>query len=175
MRFHSTDIPNVTIVEIEPREDHRGFFARVFDATEFEQQGLTGRVVQANLSYNRRAGTVRGLHYQHPPAAEAKLIRCIAGEAFFAVVDLREGPTRLQHVTTTLRHGDGRSLFVPEGCAVGMQTQEDETELLYHVSAYYTPDAEGGLRYDDPALGIRWPRPMEVISDKDAAWPSVSP
>lgn len=171
MRFVPTAVPDVTIIELEPREDDRGFFARAFCAREFEENGLNPRVVQANLSYNRTAGTVRGLHYQRAPAAEAKLIRCIGGAAFMAVVDLRPGLTRLCHVTTELRRGDRRSLYVPEGCAVGMQTLEDDTELLYQVSEFYAPEAEGGLRHDDPALGIAWPRPVSVLSEKDATWP----
>lgn len=175
MKFHSTRIPDVTVVAIEPREDDRGFFARAFCAREFEEQGLNPRVVQTNLSYNRLAGTVRGLHYQSGDAAEAKLIRCVAGEAFFAVVDLRPGPTHRQHVTQVLQPQDRLALYVPEGCAVGMQTITDDTELLYQVSQFYTPDAEGGLRYDDPMLGIDWPRPMAVISAKDAAWPLLMP
>jgi dTDP-4-dehydrorhamnose 3,5-epimerase len=175
MQFRSTPLPKVTIVELDPFEDERGFFARAFSAPEFEEQGLTGRVVQTNISYNRRAGTVRGLHYQTGEAAEAKLIRCVAGEAFMAVVDLRPGPTRLQHTTAVLNRDNRHALFVPEGCAVGLQAQRDDTELIYQVSQYYTPDAEGGLRYDDPALGIRWPLEMTVISDKDAAWPYFQP
>ena len=174
MKFHTTAITNVVLVALDPLEDDRGSFARVFDARIFDAHGLNGTVAQANLSRNRVAGTLRGLHYQSGSAAEAKLIRCIAGEAFFAIVDLRPGAMQYRHVTTTLRRGDGRSLYVPEGCAVGMQTLEDETELLYQVSAYYTPEAEGGLRYDDPALGIDWPRPVTVISDKDAAWPHLA-
>jgi dTDP-4-dehydrorhamnose 3,5-epimerase len=175
MEFIGTPIPDVTLVALEPKGDERGFFARAFCAREFAEAGLTGRVLQTNLSYNRQAGTLRGLHYQSAPAAEAKLIRCIGGAAFLAVVDLRPGPTRLQHTTTILRRGDLRSLFVPEGCAVGMQTLEDDTELLYQVSEFYTPEAEGGLRYDDPALGIEWPLPVAVISEKDAAWPHLEP
>lgn len=171
MRFASTPLRDVTIIELEPREDERGFFARAFCAREFSDHGLNPHVVQTNISYNRQAGTVRGLHYQKAPAAEAKLIRCIGGAAFMAVVDLRPGPTRLRHTTTELRRDDRRSLYVPEGCAVGMQTLEDDTELLYQVSEFYTPETEGGLRHDDPALGIAWPRPVTVLSDKDAAWP----
>jgi dTDP-4-dehydrorhamnose 3,5-epimerase len=175
MQFQTTAIPGVTIVALEPQADHRGFFARGFCAREFAEHGLNPRVVQTNISYNRLAGTVRGLHYQTGDAAEAKLIRCIAGEAFFAVVDLRPGPTHRQHVTQVLRPAERLALYVPEGCAVGMQTQADDTELLYQVSHFYTPSAEGGLRYDDPVLRIEWPRPMAVISDKDAAWPLLIP
>ena len=176
MRFIATPLAEITIVELEPREDERGFFARVFCANEFVDHGLNPRVVQANLSHNRRRGTLRGLHYQVHPFREAKLIRCIRGAAFMAVVDLRaESPTRLGHTTIELRQGDLRSLYVAEGCAVGMQTLEDETELLYHVSEFYTPDAERGLRYDDPALGIAWPLSVTTISEKDAAWPYLDP
>lgn len=175
MRFIATALPDVTIVELEPIEDERGFFARAFCAREFSGHGLNPQVVQTNLSFNRRSGTLRGLHYQRAPHAEAKLIRCIGGAAFMAVVDLRDdSPAHLQHVTVELRRGDRRSLYVAEGCAVGMQTLEDDTELLYQVSEFYTPDAEGGIRYDDPALGIDWPRPPDVISEKDAAWPLLA-
>ena len=172
MRFVATSLAGVTLIELEPREDQRGFFARAFDVNEFVAQQLNPRVVQANMSHNLRRGTLRGLHYQRPPFAEAKHIRCIRGAAFMAVVDLRpEGPTYLRHVTAELREGDQRSLYVPEGCAVGMQTLEDVTELLYNVSEFYTPEAEDGIRYDDPVLGIAWPMPVTTISEKDAAWP----
>ena len=175
MRFTPTRLAAVTVVELEPIEDERGFFARAFCATEFAAHGLNPHVEQANHSYNRHAGTLRGLHYQRPPHSEAKLIRCVGGAAYMAVVDLRpDSPTHLQHVTTELRRGDRRSLYVPEGCAVGMQTLEDDTELLYQVSHAYTPAAEAGLRYDDPVLDIAWPRAPSVISDKDTAWPFVS-
>jgi dTDP-4-dehydrorhamnose 3,5-epimerase len=174
MKFISTALADVTIIEIEPFQDERGFFARAHDAPAFAEHGLTGQVLQANLSYNRRRGTLRGLHYQVAPAQEAKHIRTIRGAAQFAVVDLRPGSaTELQHVTVTLNADDWRSLFVPEGCAVGMQTLEDETVLFYQVSALYTPECERGLRHDDPTLGIEWPLPVAVISDKDRAWPLI--
>lgn len=171
MQFDPTPVPDVWIVTPEPLEDERGFFARGFCAREFEAHGLTPRVVQANISYNRTAGTTRGLHYQTGASAEAKFIRCVRGSAFMAVVDLRPGPSRLRHTTALLRSSERRALYVPEGCAVGMQTQEDDTELFYQVSQFYTPEAEGGLRYDDPAIGIEWPLSPTVISPKDAAWP----
>lgn len=175
MQFHPTAIPGVTVIALEPQGDDRGFFARAFCAREFEGHGLNPDVVQTNLSYNRHAGTLRGLHYQSGDAAEAKTIRCIAGAAFFAVVDCRAGAARYQHVTQVLTPADRLALHVPEGCAVGMQTLQDDTELLYQVSEFYTPEAEGGLRYDDPILRIRWPRPVTIISDKDAAWPHLAP
>lgn len=172
MNFVDTPILGVTIVELEPLRDDRGFFARAFSAPEFAEHGLASVVAQVNLSSNSVRGTVRGLHYQVSPAPEAKLIRCIAGAAHLVVVDMRDdSPTRLQHVAVELRRGDLRSLHVPELCAVGMQTLEDATELLYQVSGYYTPGAERGLRWNDPALGIDWPLPPSVISVKDAAWP----
>jgi dTDP-4-dehydrorhamnose 3,5-epimerase len=174
VRFIATPLAGVTVVELEPREDNRGFFARVFSVDEFAEHGLNPRVVQANLSHNRRRGTVRGLHYQLPPFSEAKLIRCIQGAAFVVAVDLRpDSSTRLSYTALELRQGDQRSLYIPEGCAAGMQTLEDETELLYHVSEFYTPEVERGVRYDDPALGIAWPLPLTTISDKDSAWPHL--
>lgn len=174
MRFVPTSLAGVTIVELEPREDDRGYFARAFCAREFADHGLNPTVAQTNISFNRSAGTLRGLHYQAPPAQEAKLIRCIGGAAFFAVVDLRDGDTHLAHATTELVRGDRRSLYVPEGCAVGMQTLADDTELIYQVSEFYTPETEGGIRHDDPAIGISWPRAVTEISEKDTAWPLLS-
>ena len=176
MKFTDTHLPGVTIVELEPFTDDRGFFARAFDAREFSEHGLTGRVSQANISFNRRRGTLRGLHYQLPPAQEAKHIRTVRGAAHFVVVDLRpDSPTERQHVAVPLDASSRRSLLVPEGCAVGMQTLEDDTELFYQVSEFYTPDRERGLRHDDPELGIEWPLPVAVISDKDRAWPLLEP
>lgn len=176
MKFTSTALAGVTIIELEPHADERGSFARAFCAREFAEHGLTARVSQANLSYNRVRGTLRGLHYQVPPAQEAKHIRVLHGAAHFAVVDLRaDSTTELKHVSVELSDANRRSLFVPEGCAVGMQTLEDETELFYQVSEYYTPDCERGLRHDDPALGIEWPLPVAVISEKDRSWPLLEP
>lgn len=176
MKFSDTRLAGVTIIDLEPFTDDRGFFARAFDAREFAGHGLTGRVSQANISYNRHRGTLRGLHYQLPPAQEAKHIRTVRGAAHFVVVDLRpDSPTERQHVAVRLDAADRRSLLVPEGCAVGMQTLEDETELFYQVSEFYSPDQERGLRHDDPELGIVWPLPVAVISEKDRAWPLLAP
>jgi dTDP-4-dehydrorhamnose 3,5-epimerase len=176
MKFIATDLADVTVLELEPFEDERGFFARAYCAREFAEHGLTARVSQANLSYNRTRGTLRGLHYQVAPAQEAKHIRAVRGAAHFAVVDLRPGsPTERQHVSVDLNAADRRSLYVPEGCAVGMQTLEDDTELFYQVSEFYSPECERGLRHDDPALGIAWPLPVAVISAKDRSWPLLPP
>ena len=174
MRFIETALPGAYIVELEERADDRGFFARTFCVREFSELGLTTRVSQCNLSFNRRRGTLRGLHYQAEPAAEAKLIRCIAGAVHQVLVDMRPGsPTFLRHVAVELSAANRRAVYLPELFAAGMQTLEDDTELMYQVSEFHTPEAERGMRYDDPAIGIDWPLPVAAISDKDAAWPYI--
>lgn len=176
MIFTPTDIAGVVIVTPELLADDRGFFARTFCAREFEAAGLRPTVAQANLSFNHRAGTLRGLHFQRPPAAEAKLVRCTRGRIFDVAVDLRPGsPTYLGHVGVVLDAEQRNALYVPEGCAHGYLTLDDGCEVAYQVSEFYTPGVEGGLRWDDPALAIAWPGPIHVISDKDAAWPLTDP
>lgn len=171
MRFEETPLAGAFVIEIEPHADDRGFFARAYCAREFEEHGLEPRVVQANLSYNRSKGTLRGMHYQAPPAGEAKLVRCIRGAIHDVIVDLRrDSPTYLQHVGVDLTAENRRALFVPALFAHGFQTLEDEVEVFYQVSEFYTPGAERGLRHDDPALGISWPLPVSEISDKDRSW-----
>jgi dTDP-4-dehydrorhamnose 3,5-epimerase len=171
MIFTQTTLPGAAIVDIEARADERGFFARVFCADEFAGQGLETRVVQANLSFNARRGTLRGMHYQLPPAGEAKLVRCIRGAIYDVIIDLRpESPTYLRHFGVELSAENHRALYIPQQFAHGFQTLADETEVLYLVSEFYTPAYERGLRYDDPAFGIDWPLPISVISAKDAAW-----
>lgn len=171
MRFEETSLAGAFVIEIEPHADDRGFFARAYCAREFEEHGLDPRVVQANLSYNRSKGTLRGMHYQAPPAGEAKLVRCIRGAIHDVIVDLRpDSPTYLQHVGVDLTAANRRALFVPALFAHGFQTLEDEVEVFYQVSEFYTPGAERGLRHDDPALAISWPLPVSEISDKDRFW-----
>jgi len=171
VRFEETPLTGAFVIEIEPHADDRGFFARTYCAREFEEHGLETRVVQANLSYNRSKGTLRGMHYQAPPAGEAKLVRCIRGAIHDVIVDLRpDSPTYLQHVGVDLTAENRRALFVPALFAHGFQTLEDEVEVFYQVSEFYTPGAERGLRHDDPALGISWPLPVSEISDKDRSW-----
>lgn len=171
MRFEETSLAGAFVIEIEPHADDRGFFARAYCAREFEEHGLEPRVVQANLSYNRSKGTLRGMHYQAPPAGEAKLVRCISGAIHDVIVDLRpDSPTYLQHVGVDLTAENRRALFVPALFAHGFQTLEDEVEVFYQVSEFYTPGAERGLRHDDPALGISWPLGVSEISDKDRSW-----
>jgi dTDP-4-dehydrorhamnose 3,5-epimerase len=171
MIFTETPLKGAFIIDIEERRDDRGFFARSFCAREFEAHGLKPVIAQANLSYNHRKGTLRGMHYQTPPAAETKLVRCTAGAVLDVIVDIRPGsPTYLQHVAVELTAGNRRALYVPEMFAHGYLTLTDDAEVIYSVGEFYTPGAEGGLRWDDPALGIDWPVRVEVISAKDAAW-----
>lgn len=172
MIFHETALGGAFVVEVERRGDERGFFARTFDVQEFAAHGLKPGVAQCNLSFNHRAGTLRGMHYQVPPAAETKLVRCTRGAVLDVIVDLRPGsPTYLQHVAVELSEDNRRALYVPELFAHGYQTLTDGAEVSYHVGEFYTPGFERGLRPDDPRLGIRWPLPVTVISEKDAAWP----
>ena len=172
MNITRTPIEGVAIIELELREDERGFFARTFSADEFREAGLEPVVEQCNLSFNHRAGTLRGMHFQVPPHPEAKLVRCTRGAVVDVIVDMREdSPTRLQHVMAELTADNRRALYVPPYFAHGYLTLEDAAEVAYQVSGRYAPSAERGLRHDDPALGIEWPLAAAVISAKDAAWP----
>lgn len=171
MKFEKTGVAGAYRIVPEKREDSRGFFARVWCAREFEEQGLTPRLVQTNISFNRRKGTLRGLHYQVAPHEEAKLVRCTQGAIFDVVVDLRpQSSTYLKWFGAELSAGGHDMLLIPEGCAHGFQTLTDGAEITYQVSAYYAPEAERGARYDDPAFGIEWPLPVSEISPKDAGW-----
>jgi dTDP-4-dehydrorhamnose 3,5-epimerase len=175
MIFTSTNLSGAFVIDLEKREDSRGFFARVFCQREFELHGLKPVIAQANVAFNRRKGTLRGMHFQFPPAAETKLVRCSRGAILDIIVDLRpESPTYLQHVAVELTAENRRGLFVPERFAHGYQTLEDDTETTYQVGEYYTPSAEGGLLYDDRALGLHWPLPVSVMSDKDRQWKPLS-
>lgn len=160
------------LIDIDPRGDERGFFARAWCRREFEDHGLNADLKQANLSHNLHKGTLRGLHYQQAPHAETKLVRCFRGAIYDVVVDLRpDSDTYLQWAGAELTPDNMRALYVPEGFAHGFQTLADDTLVFYQVTAFYTPGAEGGLRYDDPAIGVEWPLSVSSISDKDAAWP----
>lgn len=172
MTFHETPIAGAYLIELSEHRDDRGFFSRAFCRDEFLARGLNPTVAQANLSYSQRRGTLRGLHYQAPPAAECKLVRCIRGAIYDVIVDVRPAsPSYLCHFGVELSADNRLALYVPEGVAHGCQTLCDATELFYLVSAPYTPGCERGLRYDDPALKITWPLPVSAISAKDAAWP----
>jgi dTDP-4-dehydrorhamnose 3,5-epimerase len=171
MIFTETSLPGAFIVDLERRGDERGFFARSFCQREFEARGLKPVIAQANVSFNVHRGTVRGLHFQYPPAAETKYIRCSRGAIVDVIVDLRpESPTYLQHVAVELTADNRRGLYVPERFAHGYQVLEDNTETTYEVGEFYTPSAESGLRFDDPRLGISWPLPATDMSPKDRAW-----
>lgn len=176
MKYTPTAVAGVLIVDLEPRTDDRGFFARTFDVAEFAEHGLDTTVVQANLSYNHRAGTLRGLHRQVPPHAEGKLVRCTAGAIVDVAVDVRpDSPTYGAHVMVELSAANRTALFIPPYVAHGYQTLVDDAEVTYQVSGPYAPQGEQGFRYDDAAFGIVWPVPVTVISDKDASWPLVDP
>lgn len=172
MIFQPTAIEGVVVVAPELRRDDRGFFARTFCAREFAEAGLSPSVVQANVSYNVHAGTLRGLHFQRPPAAEAKLVRCTRGRIYDVAVDVRPAsPTYLRHVGVVLDAESRVALYVPDGCAHGYLTLEDGCEVVYQVSQAYAPDLEDGLRWNDPALAIAWPEEVRIVSPKDANWP----
>jgi dTDP-4-dehydrorhamnose 3,5-epimerase len=174
MKFTPTTLADAVTVELERREDERGFFARTFCAEEFARAGLATSFPQANHSRNRAKGTLRGMHFQRPPAGEAKLVRVVRGAIHDVIVDIRrESPTFGQWQGFDLDAEEGRMLYVPAGFAHGFQTLADETDVTYMVSHPYAPGAEGGLRWDDPLLGIRWPLPVASISEKDAAWPHL--
>jgi dTDP-4-dehydrorhamnose 3,5-epimerase len=172
LRFVATTLPGVWVLELAPHCDDRGFFARTWCAEAFRRHGLHSQPVQTNLSSTRLAGTVRGLHYQRHPAAEAKLVRCLRGGLFDVALDLRPtSPTRGRWFAIELTADNRRALYVPEGCAHGFQALTDHCEAFYQVSHAYAPEAEAGVRYDDPAFAVAWPLTVTRVSPKDAAWP----
>jgi len=171
MIFKETKLKGAYIIELEKREDDRGFFARAWCIKEFEEHGLTTNLVQANIAFNKSAGTLRGLHYQDPPYGEIKLVRCTRGSLYDVMVDLRPGSsTYRQWIGVELTSDNHRMVYVPEGFAHGYLTLQDNTEVFYQVSQFYFPDFERGLRYDDPEIGIDWPITVKIISDKDKGW-----
>jgi dTDP-4-dehydrorhamnose 3,5-epimerase len=173
--FQETKLPGAYIVSLELREDQRGFFARSWCRDEFREAGIEIDIAQGNVSFSRMKGTLRGMHYQKPPYQEAKLVRCNRGAIYDAIVDLRpESPTFGDWVGVELTQSNNRMLYVPQGFGHGFETLEDDTEVTYLVSQVYAPGSEGGVRYDDPAIGIEWPLKPEVISDKDLAWPAFA-
>ena len=175
MIFSTTPLDGAYVIRPEPIEDERGFFARVCCAQEFAENGLASNWVQCNIAYNHKRGIVRGLHRQIDPHAEVKLVRCTMGRLFDVIVDLRHGsPGRGQWFGIELSAANRKILYVPEGFAHGYQTLEDNTEVFYQVSAAHHPDAERGLRWDDPAIGIAWPIADSEVSERDRAWPSVT-
>ncbi len=173
MIFTKTALSGATIVDIERREDARGYFGRTYCEREFEANGLPTGMVQTNMSLTRRAGTLRGMHYQMAPNAEDKLVRCVQGAIWDAIVDIRpESPTYCQWIGVELSEANGRMLLVPKGFAHGFVTLTDDAAVTYQVSAFYSPQSERGARHDDPAFGIAWPVPVIDMSDKDRSWPA---
>lgn len=171
MRIEQTPLQDAATVHLEPHGDDRGFFARTFCVDEFAAAGLSNTVVQANMSFNRDAGTLRGMHYQTMAAPEAKLIRCVRGAVWDCIIDMRpDSPTYLQHFGVDLTAENRVALYVPPLFAHGFITLEPDTEVMYQVSGKYTPDAERGVRFNDPKIGIDWPRAPHTMSDKDANW-----
>lgn len=169
MRFFQTPLSDVYEIELEPFVDDRGVFIRTFCKNELSEIGFTKEIVQINHSLTRQKGTVRGLHYQAPPACETKIIRCSQGLVFDVMVDLREGsPTFLQWHSIELSRDNMKMILIPEGFAHGFQALSDNVELIYYVSEFYNPRFENGLKFDDPALMIKWPLPVSCISSKDA-------
>jgi len=171
MRFVDTPLNQVWIVEVEPVEDGRGFFARTWCTREFAAHGLNPQLAQCNVSWNRAKGTVRGMHYQRPPHEEAKVVRCTRGAIYDVVIDLRPASPSFCAWFGLELSATGRHLvYVPEGCAHGFQTLEDDCEVLYQMTAEHVPAAADGVRWNDPAFGVRWPLPVTLISDKDAGY-----
>lgn len=172
MIFEETPLAGAFVISIEPIEDERGFFARSFCVQELEARGLCARVAQCNISYNRRRGTLRGLHLQRPPHEEIKLVRCTAGGIHDVIVDLRHGsPTFARHFGVELSAANRKTLYVPAGFAHGFQSLEDDTEVFYQMSHAFAPQAAAGFRWNDPAFGIRWPLEVTVISARDRGYP----
>jgi dTDP-4-dehydrorhamnose 3,5-epimerase len=173
--FTETGLRGAFVVELEPREDERGFFARSWCRDEFEAHHLNPAMVQCNISFNRRKGTLRGMHYQAAPFEEAKLVRCTAGAIYDVILDLRPASaTYKQHVAEVLSAANHKMLYVPEGFAHGFQTLHDDTEVLYQMSAFHSPDHARGVRYNDPAFGIRWMSGEPVIADRDRHYPDFT-
>src|ERR1700751_4905953 len=166
--FTETKLKGAFIIDLERKEDTRGFFARAFCQNEFRSHGLKPVIAQANVASNRKKGTIRGMHFQYPPAAETKLVRCTRGAILDIIVDLRpESATYLQHVSVELSEENHRALYVPERFAHGYQTLRDNTDTSYQVGEFYTPEVEGGLMYNAPRRRLQWPLPVSIISEKD--------
>jgi dTDP-4-dehydrorhamnose 3,5-epimerase len=176
MIFSETGLPGAYVIDLDRIEDERGFFARAWCERELTEHGLESRIAQCNTSFNKRQGTLRGMHFQRSPHQEVKLIRCIRGSLFDVIIDLRPDSVGYKRwIGVELTADNRRMLYVPRGFAHGFQTLEDDTETFYMVSEFYMPGAEAGVRWDDPVFGIEWPHgdPTE-ISDKDRHWPDFT-
>jgi dTDP-4-dehydrorhamnose 3,5-epimerase len=175
--FNETKLKGAYIIEVEPFEDERGSFARTFCREEFERRGLNSFVAQCNISQNRKKGTLRGMHYQIAPHAEAKLVTCLAGSIYDVIIDLRADSATYREWLAVELSGNGRRsmLYVPEGFAHGFQTLEDDTEVFYQMSAFYEPGSARGIRWDDPAFAIRWPNAPRILSNRDKSYSNFHP
>jgi dTDP-4-dehydrorhamnose 3,5-epimerase len=175
MIFTPTKLAGAFLIQLDRKEDNRGFFARAWCKREFEAHGLASNLVQMNLSHTKLRGTIRGLHYQSQPFAETKALCCLRGALYDVIVDLRpDSPTYKDWMAVELTSAEHQMLYVPEGFAHGFQSLEDNTELLYLVTQFYSPEHERGVRYNDPAFTIDWPLEVRIISDKDRLWPDFS-
>jgi dTDP-4-dehydrorhamnose 3,5-epimerase len=173
MIFQQSKIPSVWELHLQPKYDDRGFFARSWCQTEFENHGLNSKLVQCNVSFNIRKGTLRGMHYQEAPKGEAKLVRCTAGSVYDVVIDLRpESPMFRHWIAVVLTAANRNMIYIPEGCAHGFLTLENETEVFYQMSSFYDAGSARGVRWNDPAFQIVWPETVEVISDRDRTYPN---
>jgi dTDP-4-dehydrorhamnose 3,5-epimerase len=174
MIFTETKLSGAYIIEPERLDDERGFFARSWCKQEFESHGLNPKLVQCNISFNHKRGTLRGMHYQTEPYPEAKLVRCTMGAIYDVIIDLRpDSPTFKQWAAVELTADNRRMLYVPEHFAHGFVTLADNTEVFYQMSEFYHPDCASGIRWDDPAIGIEWPEDKRLLSDKDKHWPDL--
>jgi dTDP-4-dehydrorhamnose 3,5-epimerase len=174
--FTETKLRGAWVIDLEARHDERGFFARAYCEREFEAHGLPKMYPQCNISRNRKAGTLRGMHYNAAPHGEAKLIRCVRGAIYDVIVDLRAGsPTNRAWFGVELTAEEGRALFVPAGFAHGFVTLVDDSDVFYQMGDFYRAEAARGLRWNDPRLGIEWPRKPAIVADRDATYPDFDP
>lgn len=176
MQFHAARICGSWLIEPDPATDERGWFARTFCEREFAEHGLPTHFVQHSRSFTRRAGTIRGLHFQSPPFAEEKLVSCVAGAILDVIFDLRpDSPTYMETWSVELSGENGRQLFIPKGVAHGFQALTDNVLVNYLISEFYAPEHARGIRYDDPVLNVRWPLPVATVSERDLSWPRWEP
>jgi len=175
MIFHQTTLPGAFVIEPKKIEDHRGFFARIWCQNELQQLGLKTELAQSNVGFSYRKGTLRGIHFQKPPHAEVKIVRCTRGALFDVILDLRpKSPTYKHWFGVELSDENSKMIYVPEGFAQGYITLADNTEMYYHTTEFYHSESATGVRYNDPEFGIAWPIDVAVISDQDRAWPDYS-
>lgn len=175
MRFSKTGVSGAYVIDVDRIGDSRGYFGRLWCEKELAQFGIACHIAQSNVGFSPKAGTLRGLHYQKPPHQEVKIVRCTRGAVFDIVVDIRpDSPTFREWHGLELNPDNGSMLYVPEGCATGYLTLEDDSEIYYHTTKPYAPDAASGIRYDDPLFKIQWPREVVILSDSDKGWPDFS-